>query len=45
MIRFLKDADTEYGNYLTVYWGCSVKTDHVEDYGHKGGDTRNGVDL
>ena len=45
MIRLFKEADAEYGIHLTVYWGCSVKTDHVEDNGHKGGDTRKGVNL
>jgi hypothetical protein len=30
--------------HLTVYLGC-VKADNVENYGHKGGPARNGVDL
>jgi hypothetical protein len=34
-----------YGTHLTVYWRRSIKSDHVEDYGHKGGDARKGVNL
>ena len=45
MIRLFEEADVGYGIHLTVYWGCSIKANHIEDYGHKGGDARKGVNL
>jgi hypothetical protein len=34
-----------YGTHLTVYWACSIKADHVENYGQKGGQARNEMNL
>ena len=28
--------DIGYGTHLAVYFGCSIKADHVENYGQKG---------
>ncbi len=33
------------GTHLTIYWRCSIKINHVEDYGYKGEDARKGVEL
>jgi hypothetical protein len=45
MVRRFHERETGYGTHLAVYWRCGIKPDHVEDYGHKGGDARKGVDL
>jgi len=34
-----------HGTHLTIYWGCSIKADHVKNYSHEGGDAREGVNL
>ena len=40
MIRLFDEPEVVCGTHLTVYWRCSIKADHVEDYGHKGGEAR-----
>ena len=45
LIKQHNGQDTRHGLYLTVYWDRSIKADHVENYGHKGGHARNGVYL
>jgi hypothetical protein len=45
LIRQYDGPDVGHGTHLTVYWSCSVKADHVENYGQKGGQTRNRVNL
>ena len=37
--------DVGHETHLTLYWGCSIKADHVEDYSPKGEHACNGVDL
>ena len=39
------EPDVGYGTHLAVLLRCSIKANHVEDYGHKGSDARDGVDL
>jgi hypothetical protein len=31
--------------HLTVNWGRDIEIDQVKDYGHEGGEARNGVNL
>jgi hypothetical protein len=45
LIRQYDGPDVGHGTHLTVYRGCGVEADHVENYGQKGGQARNGVNL
>ena len=39
------ESDVGHGNHLAVYFHCIIKAKHVEDYGQKGSDAREGVNL
>jgi hypothetical protein len=45
LIRRYDGPEVGHGAHLTVYWGRSIKADHVENYGQKSGHARKGVDL
>jgi hypothetical protein len=39
------EPDVGHWIHLAVYFRCIIKSKHVEDYGHKGSDAREGVKL
>jgi hypothetical protein len=39
------EPDVGHETHLAVYFRCIVKCIHVEDYGHKGSEAREGVNL
>jgi hypothetical protein len=45
LIRQYNGPDVGHGTHLTVYWGRSIKDDHVENYGQNGGQARDRVNL
>ena len=45
LVRRYNGLCVEHGTHLTVYRGCSIKADHVENYGQKGRHARDGVNL
>lgn len=45
IVRQYGKPDLGCGAHLTVYWGCIIHADHIENYGQKGRYARNGVNL
>jgi hypothetical protein len=39
------ELEVGHGAHLAVYFRFTIKTNQVEDYGHKGSDAREGVNL
>lgn len=45
LIRKCNGPEVGHGSHLTVYSGCGVQADKIENYGRKGDRARKGVNL